>query len=441
MKKFSFLLVAAILIGCGGGGGGGGDTSSAPLPPALNVTGTWDTNMIVTGGNRYMAQYLPYTMIAEMKVNMSGSTFSGTYTTLNDISPKDIVGQVTGVVDGDDLSMSIKQGPECPGTFNVIAIINAKQKSMSGTYKGSDCYGTIESTFIASQRSSPGGSPNVTTLAATLVGSNTATLNGNVTPNSLATNAWFEYGTDAGLSTFTSTASQSIGSGTTNQSVNAALTGLQIGTTHYYRIVASNSSGTTKGGIASFTTQITTPFEITYNFSGGFNIYAYPPVPQTDGFDYYFTPVQINTSISGKKVKISSITVSFPAVSMGAVVNWDWEVYIGSTSFGLPTGQFIKTIVDPVNGYIKNAPIKILFAEGDYSAPNPTNYTFNATYDFNTGTLSGTPTPRSLTQAIRSDILLNNGLYAQMFLWTADNRNCYISFGAGTLTVKGEIIP
>ncbi len=94
--------------------------------------------------------------------------------------------------------------------------------------------------------------PTVSTQGANPVGSTTATLNGNVTPNGLATNAWFEWGPDPTLSSSTSTTSQSVGSGTTGQGVTGNLTGLTLGTPYYYRIAASNSSGTTRGGIKSF---------------------------------------------------------------------------------------------------------------------------------------------------------------------------------------------
>lgn len=99
--------------------------------------------------------------------------------------------------------------------------------------------------------SAPNAAPTVTTRAATSVGTTTATLNGSVSPNGLATNAWFEYGSDHTLAllSYASTPPQSVGSGTTNQSVYAAITGLTAGTTYYYRVAASNSSGTTKGSI------------------------------------------------------------------------------------------------------------------------------------------------------------------------------------------------
>ena len=99
----------------------------------------------------------------------------------------------------------------------------------------------------------PGVPPAVSTLAATSVGATTATLNGSVTANGLPTNAWFEWGTDSALSGAGTTATQFVGSGTTSQPVNAALTGLSTGTTYYYRVAASNGSGTTQGAILSFT--------------------------------------------------------------------------------------------------------------------------------------------------------------------------------------------
>ena len=99
----------------------------------------------------------------------------------------------------------------------------------------------------------PGAAPTVTTLAATSVGATTATLNGSVTANGLATNAWFEYGMDPALASSTDTSPQPVGSGTTSQSINVPLTGLSIGTMYYYRVAAGNGSGTTKGSVTSFT--------------------------------------------------------------------------------------------------------------------------------------------------------------------------------------------
>ncbi|MBE0568562.1 MAG: hypothetical protein IH577_02650 [Deltaproteobacteria bacterium] len=100
----------------------------------------------------------------------------------------------------------------------------------------------------------PGAPPTVSTLSATSVGVSTATLNGTATPNGLAATAWFEWGTSSTLSSYSSTSSQAIGSGTTSQPVTRALSGLSAGTVYYFRVVAQNASGTQRGTIRSFTT-------------------------------------------------------------------------------------------------------------------------------------------------------------------------------------------
>ncbi len=96
--------------------------------------------------------------------------------------------------------------------------------------------------------------PTVATDPATSVTTTGGVLNGSVNPNGLATNGWFEWGTDPGLLTFSVTPSQSVGSGTTSQAVAATLSGLASGTTYYFRVAASNSAGPSKGSIASFST-------------------------------------------------------------------------------------------------------------------------------------------------------------------------------------------
>ena len=93
---------------------------------------------------------------------------------------------------------------------------------------------------------SAGSPPAVTTIAATSVGVTGATLNGSVIPNGLATDAWFEWGTDSTLASFSTTGTQAVGSGTTSQAVNQALTGLTTGTRYYYR-VAANATGRRSG--------------------------------------------------------------------------------------------------------------------------------------------------------------------------------------------------
>jgi len=179
------------------------------------------------------------------------------------------------------------------------------------------------------------------------------------------------------------------------------------------------------------------PFEVTFKFDGGFHIYGQEPVPQINGFDYYFTPLALDVSLLGNGVTISNINVLAPGTSQGSVINFDWEVYLGPSSFGLPEGQFIATHVDPVSGYVRTAPTQLQFVDGVLFAQG--DYIFSGNYDFITNTMTATPSLGILKNASTSEMDLPDGLYAQLFFWTADNRNCYISFGEVTLTVRGDI--
>ncbi len=97
------------------------------------------------------------------------------------------------------------------------------------------------------------GAPTATTNAATNISATSATLNGTVNPNGLSTTVQFEYGKTASYGN-TITAAQSPITGISAVSVNAALSGLSLNTQYHYRVVATNSAGTTTGGDHSFST-------------------------------------------------------------------------------------------------------------------------------------------------------------------------------------------
>ena len=106
----------------------------------------------------------------------------------------------------------------------------------------------IDQTFTTSAPDAP----QVTTGAASGVGPKTATINGTVDPNGAGTTYSFEYGTTSSYGLQTGT--HSAGGGTSDQHVSANLSGLVAGTTYHYRLVASNSAGTTDGADQTFTT-------------------------------------------------------------------------------------------------------------------------------------------------------------------------------------------
>ena len=95
--------------------------------------------------------------------------------------------------------------------------------------------------------------PSVTTGTAIVTGTSTATLEGVVTPNNLATTVSFKYGTQSGIYPLT-IGSQTVnaGSGTTNVSV--TITGLIKNTTYYAVCRANNSAGSVSGSETSFLT-------------------------------------------------------------------------------------------------------------------------------------------------------------------------------------------
>jgi hypothetical protein len=96
------------------------------------------------------------------------------------------------------------------------------------------------------------GKPLVETKAATKVAENEATLNAVVNPNGASTKYHFEYWWNA--SEKLKTAEVSAGSGTSNVEATAALTGLKAEKLYHFRIIASNTNGTSEGALVEFST-------------------------------------------------------------------------------------------------------------------------------------------------------------------------------------------
>ena len=120
--------------------------------------------------------------------------------------------------------------------FRVVAHNN------SGTTYGAD------QTF---NTRSPIGPPVVTTNPATSLASNSATLNGSLHPHGLNTTVYFEYGTTTSYGLTTAPQSQS---GNAYRNISAHISGLTARTTYHFRMVASNSAGTTYGQDRAFGT-------------------------------------------------------------------------------------------------------------------------------------------------------------------------------------------
>jgi hypothetical protein len=94
--------------------------------------------------------------------------------------------------------------------------------------------------------------PAVATEAASGVTGTKATPAGSVNPKGSATTYSFEYGTTTAYGS--TTAGTSAGSGTSAVPVSTAIAGLLSETTYHYRLVATNSQGSARGGDLTFTT-------------------------------------------------------------------------------------------------------------------------------------------------------------------------------------------
>ena len=113
----------------------------------------------------------------------------------------------------------------------------------NGTGNGSDM------TFSTSACAPP---PLATTNPASGVGQSGATFAGSVNPNGMSTTAYFQYGTTTSYGS--TTAPQSVGSGTSSVTVNQVVAGLMCNTLYHFRVVATSPSGTSTGSDRTFTT-------------------------------------------------------------------------------------------------------------------------------------------------------------------------------------------
>ena len=96
--------------------------------------------------------------------------------------------------------------------------------------------------------------PTVTTVAASSVTKNSATLNGSANPNGAATIGFLQWGTNTSYGA--SSAPVNLGSGTAAVPFSTPLTWLTAGVTYHFRAAASNVAGVVYGNNMTFTTPV-----------------------------------------------------------------------------------------------------------------------------------------------------------------------------------------
>jgi DNA-binding beta-propeller fold protein YncE len=98
------------------------------------------------------------------------------------------------------------------------------------------------------------GPPRITSEAATVEGHEAATLHAKVNPDELESKYHFEYGESTAYGSEVPLGGASIPAGEVAVAESAPLSKLEIGTTYHYRVIASNSAGTTTGPDQTFQT-------------------------------------------------------------------------------------------------------------------------------------------------------------------------------------------
>ena len=105
----------------------------------------------------------------------------------------------------------------------------------------------------------PTGPPILTTNPAGFIASFSAILKGSLNPDGLSTTFHFQYGTTTSYGLTTAPQTQT---GDTSRPVSANINSLAAHTTYHFRIVASNTAGTTFGNDTTFTTLPLTGFPV-----------------------------------------------------------------------------------------------------------------------------------------------------------------------------------
>ncbi len=202
--------------------GADGIVTTSPTPSVVTGDATSITTSSATLTGSVNPNGRPTTWYFEYGRNTNYGSKTATQNAGNGTSTASISAQISGLQ------------PGATYHFRLVATSDA------GTSRGSD------RSFVAV------GAPTVTTNAASSVQASSARLNGRLTPNGQSTTWYFEYGTSTSYGTKTPT--RNGGSGTNSAAVSETITNLQAGTTYHFRLVASNSSGTSVGNDQAFST-------------------------------------------------------------------------------------------------------------------------------------------------------------------------------------------
>lgn len=188
-------------------------------------------------------------------ITITNPTSDQTYTTTNGAitisgNASDDINEITSVVWSNNRGRSETERKTIEWT---ISNINLLMGDNVITIKATDSVGNTGIATITITYAEANNPPAVITEPATSITIDLATLAGTVNAMGLPATAWFQYGTSSEHYSCTSPI-QNIENVSNDIPVSDRVSGLQAGTTYYYRLVAQNSAGTTYGSEMTFNT-------------------------------------------------------------------------------------------------------------------------------------------------------------------------------------------